>query len=184
MSNAANVSVGKPKAAGGIFSSDTSATLPANATSALAEDYKNLGLVSEAGLTNSVETSSEKIIEWGGATVLTVRVSRDETFSFTFIETNADVLKEVYGQDNVTVDGESGDIAVLHNAADLPQRQYVFEIAMTGNRVKRIVVPLAQVDEVGDVVYVAGEAIGYEVTLATAPDAAGNTAYEYIASVV
>ncbi|WP_417556244.1 phage tail protein [Microbacterium sp.] len=182
--NASNVSVGKPKASGGIYSAAITETAPTDATTALAATFKGLGYVSDAGLTNTIETSSEKITEWGGDTVLTVRTSRDETFKFTFIETNADVLKEVYGQSNVTVTEETGDIAVLHNAAELDQRLYVFEIAMTGKRVKRIVVPLAKVDEVGDVVYAAGEPIGYEVTLATSPDAAGNTAYEYIAAVV
>lgn len=184
MNNAANVSVGKPKASGGVFSASvTGTTIPSDATTALPATFKGLGYVSDAGLTNSIETDSEDIFDWGGEKVLTVRTSRNETFAFTFIETNADVLKEVYGQDNVTVDTESGDIAVLHNNADMPQRVYVFEIALTGNRVKRIVVPLATVSEVGDVVYANGEPIGYEVTLATSPDEAGNTAYEYIASV-
>ena len=60
---------------------------------------------------------------------------------------------------------------------------YVYEVALTGNRVKRIVVPNAQITEVGDVTYVDGEPIGYEVTVSAYPDASGNTAYEYIATV-
>ena len=59
---------------------------------------------------------------------------------------------------------------------------YVFEILLTGDRVKRIVVPNAKITEVGDVSYVDGEPIGYEVTLSAFPDADGNTATEYIAA--
>lgn len=180
--NAANVSVGKPMAAGGIYSGATSVAAPTDATTALPVGVKGLGYVSEDGLTNTIETDTENIVEWGGNTVLTIRTSRTETFAWTFIETNIDVLKEVYGQANVTEDG--GELAVLHKNDELPRRMYVFEILMTGNKVKRIVVPDGQITEVGDVVYVAGEAIGYEVTLTTYPDEDGVTVYEYIADIV
>ena len=178
--NSANVSVGKPLAAGGIFAGPTTATIPTDATTALT-GFTGLGYVSEDGLTNTVETDTESIQAWGGDTVLTVRTSRTETFAWTFIETNADVLAEVYGPDNVSGDLESG-LTVIHNNKELPRRAYVFEILMTGDRVKRIVVPNGQITEVGDVVYTDGEAIGYEVTLSTFPDEDGNTVYEYVAS--
>ena len=180
--NAQNVSVGKPQAAGGIYSADVDAVKPTDATTPLV-GFDGLGFVSDEGLTNSIEMDNADIGAWGGQTVLTVRTSRSETFSWTFIETNPLVLAEVYGQENVTV-GTGGELTILHNNNELPQRQYVFEILLTGGRVKRICVPLGKITEVGDVVYVDGEPIGYTVTLATSPDAAGNTVYEYIAKIV
>lgn len=92
------------------------------------------------------------------------------------------MLGEVYGPDNVTE--SSGDLTVVHNNKDLPARLYVFEILLTGNKVKRIVVPNGQIVEVGDIVYVDGEPIGYPVTLSCYPDSSGNTVYEYIAKIV
>lgn len=184
MQNAKNVSVGKPTAAGGIFAGDTAITPPTDCRAPLPAGIKGLGYVSDEGLANAIEVDTENIVAWGGDTVLTVRTSRSETFTFTFIETTAAVLIEVYGPDNVTVDDENGDIAVLHNAKELPNRLYVFEILMTGGKVKRIVVPNALVTEVGEVVYADGEAIGYEVTLSAFPDENGNTAYEYIGDLV
>ena len=180
--NALEVSVGKPRAAGGIYSAEPTTTPPTDATTALGSTFKNLGYVSDDGLVNGIAIDTSDIIAWGGDKVLTVRTSRSETFAWTFIQTNADVLAEVYGPDNVTETG--GALTVLHNNKDLPARLYVFEILLTGNRVKRIVVPNAQITEVGDVTYVDGDPIGYEVTLAAYPDDAGNTAYEYIAEVV
>ena len=177
---ALDVSVGKPRAAGGIYAGETSIPAPTDATTALSQALVNLGYVSEDGLVNSIEASTENVTAWGGDTVLTVRTSRNETFTWTFIQTNDAVMSEVYGPDNVST-GSNNSLTVLHNSRDLPRRLYVFEILMTNDRVKRIVVPNAQITEVGDVTYVDGEAIGYEVTLSAFPDDAGNTAYEYIA---
>ena len=181
VNNASNVSVGKPRAAGGVFSAPVSTAAPTNATTALAAGYVGLGYVSDSGLVNSISTDTSDINAWGGDRVLSVRTSRSESFQFTFIETNADVLKEVYGQDNVSE--ASGALTVLHNGKANPVRRYVFEIALTGDRVKRIVVPNGQITEVGDVTYVDGDPIGYEVTVSAYPDANGNTAIEYIATV-
>src|SRR5690625_221093 len=180
--NSANVSVGKPMAAGGIYAGDTTLTPPTDATTELPSGLEGLGYVSDDGLTNGIEMDSETIQAWGGDTVLTIITSRTETFSWTFIETNEEVLKQVYGPDNVSVTG--GDIAVVHNSKALPRQLYVFEILMTGDKVKRIVVPNSQITEVGDVVYVDGEPIGYEVTLSCYPDEDGNTVYEYISEIV
>lgn len=179
---ATNVSVGKPRAAGGIFAAPPGSSLPTDATSDLDSAFVGLGYVSDAGLVNGVEVNTEDVVAWGGDTVLTIRTSRSETFSWTFIETNAAVMAEVYGPSNVTGTDETG-LTVVHNNLELPSRVYVFEILMTGDRVKRIVVPNAKVTSVGDVSYVDGEPIGYEVTLGAFPDASGNTAYEYIAAV-
>lgn len=179
--NSQNVSVGKPLAAGGAFTAPINTELPTDATTALASAFKNLGFCSDEGLTNAIEMDTEEIKDWGGNTVLVVCTSRTETFALTFIETNDGVMSVVYGADNVTVVGQN--MTVIHNGNDYPAQAWVFEIAMTGSRVKRIVVPAATVTEVSEVAYTAGEPIGYGVTLTCAPDEAGNTVYEYIAQV-
>lgn len=179
---AENVSVGKPQAAGGIHAGPINATVPTDGTSALNSAIVPLGFCNDSGLTNSIEMETADITAWGGQTVLSVRTSRTETFTFTLIESlSIAVLKEVYGQNNVTQVGT--EIVVLHNGDDLPNRVFVFEILMTGNRVKRIVVPNGKVTEVGEVPYTDGDPIGYETTLTCFPDAQGNTAYEYIAQI-
>lgn len=179
--NASNVSVGKPKASGAIFVAPKGTEVPKGAVAALAEAYKNIGYASDSGVVNSVSTENESISAWGGDEVLNLRTSRSETYKFKAIETNDVTLKLVYGSENVTVADEG--IAVIHNGIDLPEQVIVFEIAMSGSRVKRVVVPNAKVTNVGDVSYVDNDAIGYEVTVSALPDGQGNTAYEYIAEV-
>lgn len=170
----------KPVAAGAISSATTKATLPTDATTDLATGFVKLGYVSEDGLTNGLDTDVENIKAWGGDTILTVRTSRTETFKFTLVQAlDVDVLKEIYGQDNVAGDLTTG-ITVKHNGNELPRRAFVFDMLMTGNVLKRIVVPTGQVTEVGDVTYVDGSVVGYETTVTCFPDAQGNTVYEYI----
>lgn len=182
MNNALNVSVGKPMAAGGVYAAALPVAPPTNAVDPLPSVFVGLGYCSDDGLTNSVDISTETVTAWGGDAVLTVRTSQSETFSWTFIESlNAEVLKQVYGADNV-VEGADG-IAFAHSTAELPAQCYVFEILMTGNKIKRIVVPNGKITEIGDVTYTDGDPIGYEVTLACSPDAQGVTVYEYIADI-
>ncbi|MDD7465487.1 MAG: phage tail protein [Actinomycetaceae bacterium] len=174
--NAANVSVGKPMAIGGVYAAPIGTPVPTDATTALSEAFMNLGYISDDGITNTVESDSEAIKAWGGDTVLTVQTSRTETFTYTMIESlNESVLKQAYGEENVA------EGTVKHNGATRGRWVYVFEILLTGEKVKRIVAPIGEVTEVGDVVYVDGEPIGYEVTVTAYPDDAGNTAYEYVA---
>lgn len=183
-SNASLVTTGKPVAAGAISVGEANKNVPTDATTALKAGIVKLGYVSEDGLTNEIETDTENIVAWGGDTVLTIKTSRTETFTWTFIQTlDADVLKEVFGPENITGTLESG-LTVLHNSKDLPRRLYVFEMLMTGGYIKRIVVPNAQITEVGEIQYKDGDPVGYEVTLTCFPDAQGNTVTEYIAKPV
>ncbi|HRJ06864.1 MAG TPA: phage tail protein [Candidatus Saccharibacteria bacterium] len=180
MNDASNVSFGKPKATGAVFVAPAGTTLPTNATSALDAAFKGLGYVSEDGLVNSVETDTENVNAWGGDLVLVGQTTFMETFMVNLIETNPEALKVYYGEDNVTVSGEN--ITITQNSAQLPNVSVVFEIVLTGGRIKRIVVPNAQiVDRSGEITYVDGEPIAYPALFQAYPDTDGNSHTEYIA---
>lgn len=178
--NAKNVAIGKPKVGGAVFTAPSDTVVPTDATTALDEAYKTLGYVSADGVTNAISTETETIVAWGGDEVLVDQTGRTETFQLQFIETNEETLKLFYGADNVTV--EANSIAVLHNNTAREAAPFVFE-TLLGDRVKRIVVPRAVVSETEDVVHTNGEPVSYGVTLTALADAAGNTAYEYIATI-
>jgi len=176
-----NVSVGKPRAGGAVFVAPSTATAPLDAVAPLASEFQNVGYCSEDGLTNSVTTESSSIKAWGGDEVLNIQTSRSETFSFAMIETNEAALKQIYGAENVTSSG--GNLSILHNSKLKTNHVWVFEILLTNDRVKRIVVPCGKITSVDDISYKDGEPIKYGVTLSALPDSAGNTAYEYIADI-
>ena len=59
--NKDNVSTGKPKVGGAVFTAITGSTLPTDATTALDAAFKSLGYCSEDGVTNSSGISTENI---------------------------------------------------------------------------------------------------------------------------
>lgn len=176
----ANVSTGKPAVTGGVWAAAKGTTPPTDATTTLASAFKCLGYVSEDGLTNSNSPETETIKAWGGDIVLTPLTEKADTFSFTLIEAiNSDVLKVVYGDSNVSGTLSTG-LTVTVNADEPVSHVWVFEMVLAGNTLKRVVVPDGVVTEIGDITYVDGEAVGYELTITARPDSSGNTHYEYI----
>ena len=179
MPRADNVSTGKPKIAGAIYCAPVGSTLPTDATSELDEAFQGLGYISEDGVTNSNSPEREIVKAWGGDTVLSTQTEKKDAFKFKMIEAlNVNVLKAVYGSDNVTGTLTTG-ITIKANNKEQGAMAWVLDMIL-GSAVKRIVVPSASVTAVADIVYKDAEAIGYETTITATPDSAGNTHYEYI----
>lgn len=180
MNNATNVSAGKPKVGGAIFAAPVGTPLPTTTAEALDPAFKNLGYCSDDGLTNSTSLDVQKIKAWGGDTVLVIQSSREDTFKYKLIEIKSlEVLKHVYGADNVTGTLETG-IVVKVNNSDVPEQSIVIDMILRDNTAKRIVIPSCKISEVGDIVYGDEDAVGYDTTVDCTPDSAGNTHYEYI----
>lgn len=180
MSDVNKVSYGKPKVGGAISVAPLGSPQPKDAKSDLEAVYKNLGYISEDGLTNANSPDADRIKAWGGDTVLVVSTEKPDTFEFTLIETvNVDVLKVVYGDDNVTGDLAAG-ITVTANADQALPHVYVIDMVFKNKTAKRIVIPNGVVSETGDVEYKDDEAVGYNITVDALPDEQGNTHYEYI----
>ena len=172
-----NVLVGKPKVTGGVLAGPLTATLPTNASTAVGGTFVGLGYVSDAGLTQTIATETTNIVAWGGSTVRVVKTSHDVSYAVTLIETNPATLAEFYGIENVDTVDELTTVKINENGNG--RRRYVFDM-IDGDFNIRVVVPNGEVTETGDITYVDGEPIGYEITISAYPDPSGNKAYLYL----
>jgi len=179
--NAQNVSTGKPKAAGAVWTAPVGTTLPSDGVEPLEAAFTNMGYVSDEGVKNNTDISTQDINAWGGDVVLSTQTSYKETFALTFIETNVPVLKEYYGADNVIETATA--IEVRHGAVDAPGHPWVIETVMQDGRVQRVVIPNGKLGERGEITYNDGDAIGYQMTINALPDASGCSAYTHFAKV-
>lgn len=180
MANTASyVTTGKPKISGGIWVAPKGTTLPTNATTTLGGAFTCLGYVSEDGLSNNNELTVDAIKAWGGNIVYRSLTEMNDEFSFALIETeNADVLKTVYGSDNVTVSGDNS-ITVNIVAEDPEELVWVFELALRGGIARRIVIPDGAITAREEITYNDSDPVAYGVTVSAYPDANGKTHVEY-----
>ena len=174
---ATNVTAGKPNSSGAAFTAPVGTTLPTDSTSALDNAFKDLGFLSEDGLTRGRSLSSTTIKEWGGLPVLITDDEDITTFKFKLIEyLNPEVQKMINGDANVTGTLATG---LSIQPGDMQEHSFVFWQKMRGGVSHRIVVPRGKVTELGDVVYKSNEAVAYDVTITALLDDNGKPYYEY-----
>ena len=150
--NANNVSAAQPNISGAIYYDPLTATLPSTADGELS-GFTCLGYISEDGITNSNSRESDSFKAWGGDTVLTSQTSYTDTFNFKLLEVlNKDVLKTVFGADNVSGDLATG-LTVNANSKELPAQAWVIDMIMRDDTLNRIVIPNGKISEVGDITY-------------------------------
>lgn len=177
-----NVTAGKPQTTGAVYRAPLGTPLPATATEDLDAAFKEMGYISDGGIVNSNSPSNTAIKAWGGDTVLDVQTEKPDTFKMAFMEaTNTEVLKQTYGDDNVTGTIEDG-ITIRANSQEQESQCLIIDMILKNKAQKRIVLPNCKVTAVGDITYADGNAVLYDTTLSCYPheDWDGDTHREYI----
>lgn len=178
--NAANVLVGAPDQAttGAILSAPVGTLKPASAVAVLDKDFKDMGYISEDGLTLTPNYSTTDINDWSGALVRRILQTFDGQLSWAHLETNEESLRVWAG--DVTVKAAtptSGkQIEAALGAIEHPRKAWAFKVK-DGNQRVLIYVPDGQVTEAGEVTFTKSGAITWPVTLSTYPDASGKSIY-------
>lgn len=169
----------KPKVGGAVSVAPVGTTLPTDATTALNVAFVNLGTISEDGFTNMITRNSTDIKAWGGATVLSPQTEFDNKYKVIFIDSvDLNVLKTMYGSANVSGTLAAG-IDVKINESELSEQSMAVDMVLKDGTLQRIVAARAKVTEIGDIVYKDDEAVAYEATITTYPDASGDCAHNY-----
>ena len=178
---ATNVTAGKPRPAGAVFSAPIGTTAPTNATSVLGDAFKDNGFVSSDGVTRSISKSTTSIKEWGNGTVLITEDEKTVTVKLKLIEyLNADVQGLVHGEGNVTGTSSTG-MHVEINDDEAEEHIFVIDQIMKGGIPQRMVINRGVITEIGDTTYKGNDAVAYDLTItAMTPDGGGNKIDEYI----
>lgn len=180
---ATNVTAGKPKTSGAVFTAPVGSTLPTDAVTAInsiSEAYKDLGYVSEDGLTESISITTSAIKEWGGSIVLITQDEKTATFKFKLIEyLNKEVQKFANGDANVSGTLEAG-MKISVTDVDTDERVLVFWQILRGGIPLRIVVPRCKITAIGDIVYKGNEAVAYDLTVQAIKNDSGQYYDKYM----
>lgn len=138
-------------------------TLPTTAAGALDAAFKGLGYVSEDGVTETRDRSTDTIKAWQNSdTVRTVVTDATLTFQFALLETKKEVVEAFYGA-TVTSGASDGNFVIVP-ANTGNKKAWVIDV-IDGTELYRIIIPSGEVTEVGDRVYSNGEPIGYDMTI-------------------
>lgn len=178
--NANNVSAAKPSIGGAVYRANTAnPTLPTDTSDTLT-DFTSLGYISDDGIVNNDAPSVTLQKAFGGDVVLASQGEKQDTWKFKLLEVyNVDVLKAVYGDDNVTGELSTG-ITVKSNNRPREGRALVFNLIGTDGVLDRIVCPNARIQSLSEIKYHDTDARGFEITYVAIPDSDGNTHYHYM----
>ena len=153
----------------GAVSIGDSGAAPPSGTAGALTGFTDLGLISDAGVTETRDRSTNEIRAWqGGALVRTMVTSGSLTYKFVCLETSKDTVEMFYG---TTVTTASGDGTYTITPTETGgRRAYVIDV-IDGDELIRTYIPQGEVTEVGDLVYVNSDPVGFEVTLSAYADA-------------
>ena len=178
--DATKVTAVKPKVTGAVFVAPLKTALPTDAKTELDAAFKNLGFISDEGIKNENTASSEDVKAWGGAIVNSIQKDKTDKFKMTYIEAlNIDVLKFIYGKNNVEGSLEAG-ITIKVGLEEAEPQVMVIDSVLQGGYLKRVIIPVAKLTEIGEISYSDSETLGYESTVSAFPDSNGFTHYEHI----
>lgn len=158
-------------ATGGVlFGEVGAAELPTDATTAPGDSFIRGGYIGEDGVTRTIDASDDKIRAWGGDTVKIVRTEHSITYTWQFLESaNAEVLRLINGDENVTVDAATGAVSVSQTSQVPPRRSFILDMFDDGTPLREVI-PNGQLTSSGDVSFVHSDVIRYEVTVEAFPE--------------
>lgn len=171
-------------ATGGILVAPLGTALPTNETTAPHASFVKLGYVSEDGIEPQGERTVEAVKDWNADIIAQLQTEHSVRFGLTLYNYfDPDVLKEVFGADNVTITAatvSSGTkVKITETGSVLPHRAWIFDMAHESKKY-RIVLPDAKISEVSESPYQVGGLLAFPITIEAFPDATGVKAYRYL----
>ncbi len=160
---------------GAVYVAPTTAERPGSASEALSVDHKDLGYISDAGLTETRDRSTNQIRAWqNGALVREPVTESSIKYTFVLLETKLETIELYYG---IKV-AANGSVKIDPSRTG-GRKSFVVDVIDEDDLI-RVDIPQGEVTEVGDQVFANGEAIGYEVTVTGYAITDGDESYSAV----
>lgn len=159
--------------AGAVFVDFTgNASLPNDATTQLDANFRELGYITDTGITVTQNADVSQVYAWqNGDNIRTLQTTHDATVSFEMAEWNEDTAKVYFG-DAGAITGEMA-----------PRLQWVIQ-AFDDDNTLRLVIPSGQVTEKGDWTLTNTGLSILPVTITCYPDSDGKKIIPYFSPVL
>jgi hypothetical protein len=151
--------------------------------SALPAAWKDMGYISQDGMTAAVDENRQSWTPWGALSPIRTQVtSSTKTFAITCWETNKTVMSLYYKVPETDLAPDTGGI-IKFAEQDKPspdRRAFCFDVLDGATNLLRIYIPLGEVTEKGDTVYKSDDLVGYPITISAYPGNDGVAVYRFV----
>ena len=158
-----DVKLGLGLATGMFYHAPAGTALPTDPTDTLTSDWVHVGDVSDAGITLSIEKSTENLRNWANAVKRVILTEHSETIQAPIMDTTEESLKTVMGEDNVS--NTDGVITVNLSSGKLPDEEAFLWVMKDGDDMIMIGCTHGQVSAVESVTFAPGSAINWTPTI-------------------
>lgn len=168
---AANVLVGYE---GSVYVAPTGTAAPTDAEGALNAAFKEVGFLTEDGITVAHDDETTELKAWQRSTVVRkTTTSSDTTVNFAMAERNKTAV-ELYYKKAL----ETGDDALTEAAPPTKLVSVVIDV-IDGDNVHRMYLPSCEVTERGEISITSEDVISYEVTITAYEDSSNVKVYHF-----
>ena len=158
-----DVKLGIGDVSGMFYHAPYGTALPSTADATLASAWKEVGYVSQDGLSVSINASTESIKDWANRIVRVVVTDSEETAQVAVITTSEETLATVLGDDNVSAAG--GTITADLTLATLPPAEAFLFRMKDGDDMIIVGTSKGQVTALENISFQPGGAIAWTPTI-------------------
>jgi hypothetical protein len=169
-----DVKLGLGLATGMFYHAPAGTALPTDPTAAIPSTWTHVGDVSEDGITLATDKSVTNLKNWANKIKRSIMTDHSETIQSPLMDTTAEVLKVVLGEDNVTE--SSTTVTANLSASDLPAQEAFLWVMKDGDDMMMLGCSYGQVTAVDNVSFAPGGAINWTPTIT----AMGDNGFQFI----
>ena len=158
-----DVKLGLGRATGMFYHAPAGTALPTSLATTLPEAWVHVGDVTDAGITLALNKTSTNLRNWANVIKRVIVTEHSETVQSPIMDTTAESLKAVFGEDNVTVANDKVNVNLSSSA--LPEEEAFLWIMKDGDDLLAIGCTHGQVTAVDNVSFAPNNAINWVPTI-------------------